>query len=135
MSEQRLPFFLFGRITEYENDCYADVAEGQSRELQTYRPRYEFESSASATDRGNSGGVAIVGTRTRYRAAQGHAHDLYPSRDGRHRIALAGVCVLIVEDQPLIALDLPALLHHRVPFLFHTGHANARMLRAWPEVP
>ena len=27
------------------------------------------------------------------------------------------------------------LLHHGVPFLFHTGHANARMLQAWPEVP
>ena len=98
------------------------------------------------------------------------------------RISLIGVSVLIVEDEPLIALDLhaalsaagagiiaatdtdealrlirrndvsaavldislgerdctavcQALLHHRVPFLFHTGHANARMLQAWPEVP
>jgi DNA-binding response OmpR family regulator len=98
------------------------------------------------------------------------------------RISLTGVCVLIVEDEPLIALDLhaalsaagagliaatdtdealrlirrndvsaavldislgerdctavcQALLHHRVPFLFHTGHANARMLQAWPEAP
>jgi hypothetical protein len=22
-----------------------------------------------------------------------------------------------------------------VPFLFHTGHANARLLQAWPQVP
>jgi DNA-binding LytR/AlgR family response regulator len=28
-----------------------------------------------------------------------------------------------------------ALLHHRVPFLFHTGHDNARLLQAWPQVP
>jgi DNA-binding response OmpR family regulator len=98
------------------------------------------------------------------------------------RISLFGVSVLIVEDEPLIALDLhaalsaagagiiaatdtdealrlirrndvsaavldislgerdcravcQALLHHRVPFLFHTGHANARLLQAWPQVP
>jgi DNA-binding response OmpR family regulator len=98
------------------------------------------------------------------------------------RISLFGVSVLIVEDEPLIALDLhaalnaagaglmaatdadealrlirrndisaavldislgerdctavcQALLHHRLPFLFHTGHANARMLQAWPEAP
>ena len=98
------------------------------------------------------------------------------------RISLIGVSVLIVEDEPLIALDLhaalsaagagiiaatdtaealrlirrndvsaavldislgerdctavcQALLHHRVPFLFHTGLADARMLLAWPEVP
>jgi DNA-binding response OmpR family regulator len=98
------------------------------------------------------------------------------------QISLIGTSVLIVEDEPLIALDLhaalnaagagliaatdaeealrlirrndvsaavldislgerdctavcQALLHHRVPFLFHTGHANARMLQAWPEVP
>jgi len=27
-----------------------------------------------------------------------------------------------------------ALLHHRVPFLFHTGNADAAMLKAWPHV-
>ena len=98
------------------------------------------------------------------------------------RISLVGVSLLIVEDEPLIALDLhaalsaagagiiaatdiaealrlirrndvsaavldvslgerdctavcQALLHHSVPFLFHTGHADAATLRAWPEVP
>lgn len=99
-----------------------------------------------------------------------------------YRLNLAGILVLIVEDEPLIALDLhaalsaagagiiaatetaealrlirrndvsaavldislgdrdctevcQALLHHRVPFLFHTGHANAAMLQAWPHAP
>ena len=98
------------------------------------------------------------------------------------RISLLGTSVLIVEDEPLIALDLhaalsaagagiiaatetaealrlirrndisaavldislgdrdctevcQALLHHRVPFLFHTGNADAAMLKAWPHVP
>ena len=105
-----------------------------------------------------------------------------PRRQPAGGISLIGVSVLIVEDEPLIALDLhaalsaagagiiaatdtdealrlirrndvsaavldvslgerdctavcQALLHHRVPFLFHTGHANARMLQAWPEAP
>jgi DNA-binding response OmpR family regulator len=96
--------------------------------------------------------------------------------------SLAGTLILIVEDEPLIALDLhtalsaagagiiaatdsaealrlirrndvsaavldislgdrdctgacQALLHHGVPFLFHTGHAGAAMLRDWPHVP
>ena len=98
------------------------------------------------------------------------------------RISLVGVSVLIVEDEPLIALDLhaalsaagagitaaanaaealrmirsnavnaavldvglgdrdctavcQALLHHRIPFLFHTGQSNAAMLEAWPQAP
>ena len=98
------------------------------------------------------------------------------------RISLVGVSVLIVEDEPLIALDLhaalsaagagimaatdttealrlirrndvnaavldvglgdrdctavcQALLHHRIPFLFHTGQGNAAMLEAWPQAP
>ncbi len=93
-----------------------------------------------------------------------------------------GVSVLIVEDEPLIALDLhsalsaagaglmaatdtdtalrlirrndvsaaildislgdrdctavcQALLHHRIPFLFHTGQPDADMLQAWPQAP
>src|SRR5437762_5666124 len=28
-----------------------------------------------------------------------------------------------------------ALFHHRVPFLFHTAHADAGLVRAWPEIP
>jgi DNA-binding response OmpR family regulator len=28
-----------------------------------------------------------------------------------------------------------ALFHRRVPFLFHTGHAEADLVKAWPEVP
>ncbi|KAB2919325.1 MAG: response regulator [Hyphomicrobiaceae bacterium] len=28
-----------------------------------------------------------------------------------------------------------ALFHHRVPFLFHTGHMRAAIVKAWPEVP
>jgi len=28
-----------------------------------------------------------------------------------------------------------ALFHRRVPFLFHTGHADAALVKAWPEVP
>jgi hypothetical protein len=28
-----------------------------------------------------------------------------------------------------------ALLHHRIPFLFHTGQSNAAMLEAWPQAP
>jgi len=98
------------------------------------------------------------------------------------RISLVGACVLIVEDEPVIALDLhaalsaagagiiaatngtealrlirrndvsaavvdirlgdrdcsavcQALFHHRVPFLFHTAHANAAIRQAWPQVP
>ena len=96
--------------------------------------------------------------------------------------SLLGCSILIVEDEPLIALDLyaalcaagagivaatdarealrltsrneisaavmdvklgdhdclevcQALLHRRVPFVFHTGHAEADLVRAWPEVP
>jgi DNA-binding response OmpR family regulator len=95
---------------------------------------------------------------------------------------LVGCSILIVEDEPLIALDLHAalfeagagiiaatdakealrlirrneisaaiidvqlgdrdslvvchaLFHRRVPFLFHTGHAEADLVKAWPEVP
>jgi DNA-binding response OmpR family regulator len=95
---------------------------------------------------------------------------------------LVGVAVLIVEDEPLIALDLhaalsaagagimaatdaeealrlirrndvtvavldiglgerdctavcQALLHHSIPFLFHTGQSRAAMLQAWPQAP
>ena len=98
------------------------------------------------------------------------------------RISLVGASVLIVEDEPLIALDLhaalsaagagimaatdtaealrlirrndvnaavldiglgdrdctavcQALLHHRIPFLFHTGQTGATMLEAWPQAP
>jgi DNA-binding response OmpR family regulator len=98
------------------------------------------------------------------------------------RVSLAGTTLLIVEDEPLIALDLhaalsaagagiiaatdtaealrlirrneisaaildvnlgnrdctevcQALLHNRVPFLFCTGHADAVMLKAWPQAP
>jgi DNA-binding response OmpR family regulator len=97
-------------------------------------------------------------------------------------VPLVGVAVLIVEDEPLIALDLHAalsaagagimaatdteealrlirrndvtvavldiglgerdctavcqtLLHHRLPFLFHTGQSRAAMLQAWPHAP
>jgi DNA-binding response OmpR family regulator len=97
------------------------------------------------------------------------------------RSFLRGCSILIVEDEPLIALDLhaalsaagagiiagtnakealrlisrneisaavidvslgnhdslevcQALFHHRVPFLFYTAHADADLLRAWPEV-
>jgi hypothetical protein len=28
-----------------------------------------------------------------------------------------------------------ALFHHRVPFLFHTGHTDAELVKAWPEIP
>ena len=28
-----------------------------------------------------------------------------------------------------------ALLRHRVPFLFYTPHADAGLLKTWPEVP
>ena len=95
---------------------------------------------------------------------------------------LKGKSVLIVEDEPLIALHIHAaltatgasiiaatrgaealelirsaeisvavldinlgdrdcsaicraLFHRRIPFLFHTGHANADVLKEWPEVP
>jgi len=98
------------------------------------------------------------------------------------RRPLSGCDILIVEDEPLIALDLhaalyaagagiiaatdakealrlisrneisaaiidvklgdrdsldvcQALFHRRVPFLFHTGHADADLVKAWPEVP
>jgi CheY-like chemotaxis protein len=98
------------------------------------------------------------------------------------RSFLRGCSILIVEDEPLIALDLhaalyaagagiiaatnakealrlirrneisaavidirlgnqdslevcQALFHHRVPFLFYTAHADADLLKAWPEVP
>jgi DNA-binding response OmpR family regulator len=98
------------------------------------------------------------------------------------RVPLVGVAVLIVEDEPLIALDLhaalsaagagimaatdaeealrlirrndvtvavldiglgerdctavcQALLHHSIPFLFHTGQSRAAMLQAWPQAP
>lgn len=98
------------------------------------------------------------------------------------RSSLWGCSILIVEDEPLIALDLhaalsaagagiiaatdatealrlisrneisaavidvklgdrdllkvcQALFHHRVPFLFHTGYAEADLVKAWPEVP
>jgi len=98
------------------------------------------------------------------------------------RCFLRGCSILIVEDEPLIALDLhaalyaagagiiaatnakealrlisrneisaavidirlgnqdslevcQALFHHRVPFLFYTAHADADLLKAWPEVP
>ena len=98
------------------------------------------------------------------------------------RSSLVGCSILIVEDEPLIALDLhaalsaagagviaatdatealrpisrneisaavidvklgdcdslkvcQALFHRRVPFLFHTGHAEADLVKAWPEVP
>ena len=98
------------------------------------------------------------------------------------RRPLLGCSILIVEDEPLIALDLhaalfdagagiiaatdakealrlinrneisaaiidvklgdwdsldvcQALFHRRVPFLFHTGHAEADLVKAWPEVP
>jgi DNA-binding response OmpR family regulator len=96
--------------------------------------------------------------------------------------SLLGCSILIVEDEPLIALDLhaalsaagagiiaatdarealrlisrneisaavidiklgdrdslevcQALFHHRVPFLFHTGHVDAALVKAWPEIP
>jgi CheY-like chemotaxis protein len=112
----------------------------------------------------------------------GEAHVRQSIEPALGRISLFGVSVLIVEDEPLIALDLhaalsaagagiiaatdtdealrlirrndvsaavldislgerdctavcQALLHHRVPFLFHTGHAKARLLQAWPQVP
>jgi len=98
------------------------------------------------------------------------------------RTFLLGCSILIVEDEPLIALDLhaalhaagagiiaatnakeglrlisrndisaavidvrlgnqdslevcQALFHHRVPFLFYTAHADADLLRAWPQAP
>jgi DNA-binding response OmpR family regulator len=98
------------------------------------------------------------------------------------RHPLLACSILIVEDEPLIALDLhaalfeagagiiaatdakealrlisrneisaavidvklgdrdsldvcQALFHRRVPFLFHTGHAEADLVKAWPEVP
>ena len=98
------------------------------------------------------------------------------------RSSLLGCSILIVEDEPLIALDLhaslraagagiiaatdarealrlisrneisaavidvklgdrdclevcQALFHRRVPFVFHTGHAEADLVKAWPEVP
>ena len=108
----------------------------------------------------------------------GHLRRRPPAR----RISLVGVSVLIVEDEPLIALDLhaalsgagagimaatdtaealrlirrndvnaavldiglgdrdcsavcAALLHHRIPFLFHTGQSNVTMLETWPQAP
>lgn len=98
-----------------------------------------------------------------------------------HNGPLIGKTVLIVEDEPLIALDLhaalraagadliaatnstealrlirrndiavavvdvaladedclpvcQALFHRGVPFLFHTGHREANVLKAWPDV-
>ena len=104
------------------------------------------------------------------------------ARNDLHHVSLFGCSILIVEDEPLIALDLhaalcavgagiiaatdatealrlirrneisaavidvklgnrdsgeicQALFHLRVPFLFYTGHANADLLKAWPEVP
>jgi DNA-binding response OmpR family regulator len=109
-------------------------------------------------------------------------NQLVPRKPPGGRISLIGVSVLIVEDEPLIALDLhaalsaagagimaatdtaealrlirrndvsvavldiglgdhdctavcQALLHHRVPFLFHTGQSNAAMRDAWPQAP
>jgi DNA-binding response OmpR family regulator len=106
----------------------------------------------------------------------------FPRNAPTARISLVGVSVLIVEDEPLIALDLhaalsaagaglmaatdtdealrlirrndvsaavldiglgdrdctavcQALLHHRIPFLFHTGQLDAAMLQAWPQAP
>ena len=104
-------------------------------------------------------------------------------RDLSGRGSLLGCSILIVEDEPLIALELhaalsaagagiiaatdaadalrlisrnevsaavidvklgdrddslkvcQALFHHRVPFVFHTGHAEADLVKAWPEVP
>jgi len=106
-----------------------------------------------------------------------------PSGRPRHsgeRTFLLGCSILIVEDEPLIALDLhaalhaagagiiaatnakealrlisrneisaavidvrlgnqdslevcQALFHHRVPFLFYTAHADADLLKAWPQ--
>jgi DNA-binding response OmpR family regulator len=97
-------------------------------------------------------------------------------------VPLVGIAVLIVEDEPLIALDLHAalsaagagimaatdaeealrlirrndvtvavldiglgerdctavwhaLLHHSIPFLFHTGQSRGAMLQAWPQAP
>jgi DNA-binding response OmpR family regulator len=98
------------------------------------------------------------------------------------RSSLLGCSILIVEDEPLIALALhaalcaagagivaatdarealrlisrneisaavidvklgdrdclevcQALCHRRVPFVCHTGHAEADLVKAWPEVP
>jgi DNA-binding response OmpR family regulator len=95
---------------------------------------------------------------------------------------LEGKTILIVEDEPLVALDLhaalraagasliaatnaaealrlirrneisaavvdvnlggdncfavcQALFHRSIPFLFHTGHREADVLKAWPEAP
>ena len=109
------------------------------------------------------------------------SHQSRPASLAGHR-PLLGCSILIVEDEPLIALDLhaalfeagagiiaatdakealrlisrneisaavidvklgdrdsldvcQALFHRRVPFLFHTGHAQADLVKAWPEVP
>jgi hypothetical protein len=104
----------------------------------------------------NAGRTAALQTgRARHGRVQAHGTRHLSRRQPAGRISLFGVSVLIVEDEPLIALDLHAalsaagagiiaatdtdealrLLHHRVPFLFHTGHANARLLQGWPQVP
>jgi DNA-binding response OmpR family regulator len=106
----------------------------------------------------------------------------HASRPASRCTPLLGKSILIVEDEPLIALDLhaalsaagagiiaatdipealrlilrnevsaavldvnlggrdcdavcQALLHNGIPFLFYTGHPDAQILKAWPEVP
>jgi CheY-like chemotaxis protein len=135
-------------------------------------------------ERRTSGGVAVDRpceiVMAQFKVTPTH-HLIGRKLPGR-RISLIGVSVLIVEDEPLIALDLhaalsaagagimaatdtaealrlirrndvsvavldiglgdrdcmavcQALLHHGVPFLFHTGQSNASMLDAWPQAP
>jgi CheY-like chemotaxis protein len=45
----------------------------------------------------------------------------------------AAILDISLRDQDCTAV-CQALLHHRIPFLFHTGHADAAVLKAWPEI-
>ena len=70
---------------------------------------------------------------------------LWPGKSG----LLGGLRIATYRDNTLIpaaifdvklgdwdSLDVcQALFHRRVPFLFHTGHAEADLVKAWPEVP
>ena len=130
-------------------------------------------------------GSASVAMRTEFLPMAEFTLMAGPSRRPRssgERTLLLGCSILIVEDEPLIALDLhaaihaagagiiagtnakealrlisrneisaavidvrlgnqdslevcQALFHHRVPFLFYTAHADAGLLKAWPQAP